>query len=496
MGAVSLGAGCGEPVADVVVVWVDGTPDTEGNRGLRIYAGGEQATASIVPDIPGSGIDLLQIGIDGRARGVAVSATDATVWFERESGRRVTLSAAAALREELVAPGFQFTRNGDAILRALEVDPALPPAWLIASLSGPGAGRVQVSTPPTMAVEGHHWSLVHAADAPVLAWIEASAEPVVNGRVLALAYPSDEGQGPVVDDLRPLARGIVSGRGRDDDGQLLSGCPEGVCMSPSGRVLWTFASDGECELWRWSWVEAETADADTPPVRVPLACPGGAVQLVAALDDDLLVLDDPFRLYLVDLSGVVESSLASDAGEGGGGDDGGAEPDVVEALPKPPGPLVPHVVAHGRVLVVSSRQGEVARIDADGVRMVSGVQSPCGFRDGFAVSPGGAWVVQSCNGQNGEGSGFDGQIQRISVLGSELYVGVPMRPIAVDDEGNALLYSVASNDDDGVPRGLFVLSGDGKLTRVDELEPYPGLVMLTGPDGEGVPGRFAAGGPS
>jgi hypothetical protein len=211
--------------------------------------------------------------------------------------------------------------------------------------------------------------------------------------------------------------------------------------------------------------------------------------LVAALDDDLLVLDDALRLYLVDPSGV-EPGVEPD----------GPEPDsiTVQTLPKPDGVLVPHVVAHGRVLVVVSQHGEVARVDAEGPRMISGVQSTCTLLDGFAVSPNGVWVVQTCNGQNGAPDGVDGLVQRISVLGSELYSGVPMRPIAIDDEGNALLYSVASNDDDGVPRGLFVLTGDGQLSRVDELEPYPGLVMLptAGFDGSGVPGRFAAGGPS
>ena len=37
---------------------------------------------------------------------------------------------------------------------------------------------------------------------------------------------------------------------------------------------------------------------------------------------------------------------------------------------------------------------------------------------------------------------------------------------------------------------------DPRVTRVDELEPAPGRVMLPGEDGEGTPGRFAAGGPS
>ena len=62
--------------------------------------------------------------------------------------------------------------------------------------------------------------------------------------------------------------------------------------------------------------------------------------------------------------------------------------------------------------------------------------------------------------------------------------------------GNALLYSVASDDDDAVPRGLFVLTGDGQLTRVDELEPFPGRVTLASEAEQGVLGRFAAAGPS
>src|SRR5690606_18739839 len=206
---------------------------------------------------------------------------------------------------------------------------------------------------------------------------------------------------------------------------------------------------GRCDLWRWSWVEATSTHDDTPPELVELPCPSNAeAVLTAALDDDLVVLDDPLRIHLVDLG----------AGS-------------VSSLPKPAGLLSSYVVARGHALVLSSQQGEVARIDADGPRMVSGVQSPCVLRDGFAVSPSGVWVVQSCNGQSGAPSGVDGQIQRISVLGSELYGGVPMRPIAIDDDGNARLYSVSSDDEDGVPRGLFVLTGGGQLSRVDELEP-------------------------
>jgi hypothetical protein len=48
-----------------------------------------------------------------------------------------------------------------------------------------------------------------------------------------------------------------------------------------------------------------------------------------------------------------------------------------------------------------------------------------------------------------------------------------MRGLAIDDGGNALLYSFASGDNDQEPRGLFVLDANGHLARVDALEPTP-----------------------
>ncbi len=471
---------CAEPAADVVVAWVDGVADEAGNRQLRIYEAGERVHASIVPDIPGAGIELLQIGVDARGRGVAVSSIDSTAWSRRGSGGRVTLSPTELGRNEVAAPAFTFTRSGDGILRALEVDPAVPPVWMFAPLSGERGLRVHLVGPPTVATAGRRWELLHASDAPVLVWAEVADQARVDGRVLALAYPSDVGEGPRVDDLRPLGRGTMQGRGFVlGDLQHLPGCAMGPCPSPSGRTLYALAGGAGCDLVRWSWVAAASADAQTPSEDVPLACPTAALDptLVAVLDDDLVVLDDGWRLHLVTLP---------QSGAPG-------EP-TVASVPKPAGLVVPYLVDHGHVLVVSSQQGEVARVDAEGPRIVSGVQSTCLLRDGFAVSPSGAWVVQSCNGQAGSTS-LGGQIQRISVLGAELYAGVPMRPIAIDDEGNALLYSIGADDDDGVPRGLSVLTGDGQLVRVDELEPYPGQLLLHGPDGQPVPGRFAAGGP-
>lgn len=475
-------AGCGEPSIDVVALWVDGVSDDAGKRGVRIYEAGERDTLRVRPDIPGSSIDLLQVGVDDRALGFAVSGTDATVWIERGSGRRVTLSTAAVGLSTVTEPkasivgGFTFTGNGDALMREVEIQGSEVSTWLFAPLSGPQALQVDIVSPPLAG----DWSLRYATDAPVMIWTELSAQgsSEIDVQIQAVAYPSDLGQGPRVDQIRPLGRGTIEGRAVPiDTSRYLMGCPQRVCVAPSGRQVFAMASlQGPCDLMRWSWVEAENTSALTPAERVPLACPGSEVTLLAAvLEDDLVVLDDRRRLYLMDLT----------AGS-------------VSAIPKPVGTLSSYLAARGRVLLVTSSQGEVVRIDAQGPRMVSGIQTPCEVTGEPVISPSGTWVVQTCNTEGG-GLGLPGQVRRVSVLGVELLSGIPMRPVAVDDEGNALLYSVSADeddDDDLVPRGLFVLTGDGQLTRVDELEPFPGLVTLPGTDGEPVPGRFSVAGPS
>ncbi|MEM9457596.1 MAG: hypothetical protein AAGF11_25685 [Myxococcota bacterium] len=490
--------GCGEPSIDVVVLWVDGVSDDTGKRRVRIYEAGERDTLRLRPDIPGSSIDLLQVGIDDRARGFAVSGTDATVWIERGSGRRVTLDAAAVGLSAVSGPnvslaaGFSFTSNGDGLLRGAAIQGSDVPTWLFAPLSGPQALKVEIVSPPFPG----DWSLRHAADAPVMIWAQlpARSSPVVAGEIWAVAYPSTVGQGPRVDQMRPLGRGMIEGPQLALDARYLPGCPQRLCVAPSGRAVFTMASQQpsrNCDLLRWSWVDAPSTGVLTDAERLPLACPADEPTMLAAvLDDDLVVLDDQRRLYLVDLN-LVDLNLVDlnlvDLAAG-----------AISAIPKPVDTLSPYLAARGRVLLVTSSQGEVVRVDAQGPRMVSGIQTPCEVTGETVISPSGTWVVQTCNTQGGV-TGLSGQVRRVSVLGVELLSGIPMRPVAVDDEGNALLYSVSADDDDDddlVPRGLFVLTGDGQLTRVDELEPFPGQVMLPGTDAQQSPGRFSVAGPS
>ena len=88
--------------------------------------------------------------------------------------------------------------------------------------------------------------------------------------------------------------------------------------------------------------------------------------------------------------------------------------------------------------------------------------------------------------------------------GTRFRVWLPLRggsepPDAAPEADDSWISSglvLVADDEDGVPRGLFVLTGDGQLTRIDELEPFPGRVMVLGPNGQQQPGRFSAAGPS
>ena len=90
--------------------------------------------------------------------------------------------------------------------------------------------------------------------------------------------------------------------------------------------------------------------------------------------------------------------------------------------------------------------------------------------------------------QQGASSGFSTEfptnelaaVVRVSALGLERYDGLPMAPLAIDDAGNALLYTFDPDDDDAKPRGMFVLEGDGRLTRIDDLEPTPAQLGVSG----------------
>jgi hypothetical protein len=97
------------------------------------------------------------------------------------------------------------------------------------------------------------------------------------------------------------------------------------------------------------------------------------------------------------------------------------------------------------------------------------------------VSPSGRWLAWTCIDAITELELAQETIVRVSPLGLDRFTGVPMTPLAIDDEGHLLLTSepnVVTDPIDGttpeaVPRNLYVLSREGVLGRIDELEPEP-----------------------
>ena len=174
--------------------------------------------------------------------------------------------------------------------------------------------------------------------------------------------------------------------------------------------------------------------------------------LFAQIGYDTVVLDDDDRFYVVDL-GTLEVKAGPKLWDTSG---------------------VVRIADRGRAVVMISADSRVTRIDADGVRLVSTEAHPCvGPTLPVRVSPSGYWAVRACNGDGTFVPTDQGTTLRISPLGLEAFNGIPMLPLAVDDEGNAVLFSF---DNDGDPRGLFVLTADGTVHRTDALEPQPARV--------------------
>lgn len=330
---------------------------------------------------------------------------------------------------------------------------------------------------------GAKWEYVSASDAPVLLWMEVRGSPLhPEGALVAVAYPGEEPPGVGLVAPLELGRGYIDGRAIEDASgpgrSPATHCPRRLCLSPTGRVVYTMAAE-PCTLWRWSWTEVTAPGAAALPRRIvlPGECPfsdGQPPWIVAAIGDDRIVMDDEDRLYLYDLRA-----------------------EAMQAIPKlARGLSRVEVRDDGRALLHISHQGEVVRIDDDGPRLLSTERGACGVADDVVVSPSGNWVIMTCAAVGGDvlSAGAGGLVLRVSALGLDSLSGIAMRPLAIDDEGNALLYSFDRDEVDttAVPRGLFVLAGDGQLSRIDELEPPPAEVALSHELLGRTMGRFAA----
>ena len=140
-----------------------------------------------------------------------------------------------------------------------------------------------------------------------------------------------------------------------------------------------------------------------------------------------------------------------------------------------------------------SIRGPLLRITPERLELVNIESTACGTPNSLVIAPSGRWAAWTCTSLESAGGGvgadvFEPAAQVISTViragvgGLERYDGVAMWAVAIDDEGELLLYSrgdAALNSElwqpAGAPRNLYVLGSDRELARVSSLEPDPEL---------------------
>lgn len=466
LGCIALAASaCQGPAADVLAIWVDAAIEDDGARAIQIYDAGERRSVELRPTIAGSDTGQIGLGVAPGGGGFAVSSVKGgTVWIDLARGTRGQI--ALGPWGEL-AGDFAFSRSGRAILRSTTDE------------ADPGAVLMPISTAQTTPLWVHGPSLEHpgsrvllrsASAAPIVYWAELPGDVAtggiehVDGTVVAFEYPADDRRTPRTS-LVELGGTRMNTRAIDESafpnriGGSSAWCSGGFCVTPDGDAA-IGISPALCELLRFEWARKDD-DGESRPARkivLPEGCGAPSEpHLLAALDASHVLLDDDERIYLADL-----------------------DRDLWTAVPKlGAGKQIFMLPADGgRTMNLVSVTGAVIRADADGLRVVSAERAGCNVRGLPQSSPDGEWILMTCEGDvpmesTGPVDVVLATTLRISSLGIERYDGLAMAPLGIDDGGNALLYSYDPDDNEEVPRGLFVLEATGDLSRVDELEPTP-----------------------
>lgn len=451
--AATVLCGCVEPTVDTVVAWVESVDDGSG-RDVQIYERGRRYAVRLEPDEAGSDLGNYGLAVDPRGAGVA-----------QAGGRRLSYTGLTDTRQPVLtnalfggaqpSSSFAFTRNGDGLLRAPGGTTAVRYAFMPTSSSSAGVGSL---LEPPDGVGTGQFGLLSATAAPVFVWVEYQGSPSrASGRLTAYAYPSDVNpDGLRVEDVTELGTGQLYSAPPPLVSELQITdfwCPHRTCVAPDGRGVIAPAA-GRCRFLTWRWGDEAGLNGDVLPREVVIedGCPADPrtiPSLFAAIDVDLAVLDDGDRVYLADLSAGRMTS-APKLWENAGAVRFGAD---------------------GRTVVLVSDDSRVVRVDADGPRVISGDAIPCaGPPSNARISPSGLWMARACLGDGAFASTDHALIIRVSPLGAETFISVPMEVLGIDDGGNVLLYS---RSESGEPRGLFVLDDDGRVTRIDALEPEP-----------------------
>lgn len=430
-----LATGCGAEPVHARAIWVDDTRG-DGRRRIHVYDRGELESFEVL----GKNEPIERVLLDPRGHGLVIrSGESRSAWFDLDRGRRLSL-----LLPPLAGVGF-----GDRALIWIDhySDGALTVVPLGLGLDLPHRdGTVE----PLQRAAGLSW------------WVAAEQAPIVlvgavppggaseSRRASFFRYPTEVDQ-PLAIALEAAAEGLE-----------LPTSAEAVVVDPLAELaMYSIKDGGEGP---WGLFDRRSPESAGPLELPPELTAGQNLRLVAALDRWVSIWSDDRWLHHYDRS---SGSL--------------------DSLPI----LTTHAlswttVERGRAVVLSSIWGPVYRADLTGLRPISLDSTVCAGASPPVVSPTGRFVAWTCSNSIFDLEARTGAVVRVSARGLERYAGVPMAPVAIDDDGDLLLYSgdlVGDTLDvigsaSTVPRSLFVLSGDGVLTRVDDLEPPPAPVLL------------------
>lgn len=448
----ALLSGCGAEPVEARAIWVDDFGGA-GHRRIHVYDRGEFEQFEVL----GVGGPVERVQLDPSGRGVLVrSGERAAAWFDLDDGRRLPL---------LLPPSQPSSQLGGGQPRYQFADRAL--TW-IDSTEG---SLLVVPLAPNLALDRRDdGTIVPLTRAGPLRWLlPAERAPVVlaagvkGGRASFLRYPTEAEQALAVV-VEAEAEGLslpLSVEQSRRCAELLD-CWTLVAVEPEAELAITSSSrDGPWQLFD------RRAPALAGPLELPERLAEGAAKQRLRL---LKVLDRSVSIWIGDKQ-IYRYDRAREQ---------------VDSLPVVLAPSIHWTAAEqGRALILSSSWGPVYRADLAGLQAINVESTTCANPSDPIVSPNGRWLAWTCTELGPEQVASSGVVVRVSSFGLERHVGVPMVVLAIDDDGDLLLYSVASTttaiDMDGsstVPRTLFSLSRDGVLTRIDELEPAPTPVLV------------------
>jgi hypothetical protein len=506
-GLLGLAAGCSTPVVAAQAVWIAETRGADGSRTLFSYGAGTISTSTLRPltEDPEANLLPMLVELEPRGRGALVRGIDAG-WLHElgdSSGLRagyLDLSRRRALPlwlpdTRLAVDGARFSNSGDALMWVEGCGPEVAVVPLVAGLELASEDHGIATTAPLRRTIGGkssksgkpaprsacisapgEFGLASAADAPVVFVVEAEAPgsasgaPLGGGLLEAMRVPvaADE---PATLDLLGQARLPA---GFTPAWLLAARCPGSApcglaAVDPDGASLLVGGAGQDCRLLRWEVASGEmdcVLGADAPSALA-------AAQLVAAISSEELVLRDELALHRYTWrSGALISRPLPAAS---------ASTRSVRAT------------QDGRAVVVVTSNGPMLRASSEGIELVNVERHSCSNPQPPVLAPDGriaAWTcVVSGDVTVGEEPGLEiGEVIRVSVAGLEVYQGVPMWALAIDDAGDMLLSSrrgVEFSQETQLPAqppgNLYVLSGEGLLARIDGLEPNPEMMSGLSP---------------